>query len=181
MAWRRANEGLSLTRKGKKEGSGGRVANFFVAISHKKGVVLCQQYFDRLNGDMFYDFVKEHFTLAFSKSTNSRNMLFLQDGDPSQNSARAHAAFDEIGCKVFSIPARSPDLNPIENMFNVVLCKLHEDALTKEIKRENFEEFFARVKHTLGTFPQECIDRTIELLPKRIKLIWKGKGLRTKY
>ena len=39
MAWRKKGEGLALSTKGKKEGTGGRVANFLVAICY--GVVCC--------------------------------------------------------------------------------------------------------------------------------------------
>ena len=38
--WRKCNEGLSITAKGKKEGTGGRKAYLFVGISYTKGVVL---------------------------------------------------------------------------------------------------------------------------------------------
>ena len=40
MALRKRGEGLITTTKGKKEGSGGRMAQFFVGIAHDKGVVL---------------------------------------------------------------------------------------------------------------------------------------------
>lgn len=92
MAWRKPNEGLSVTAKGKKEGSGGRTAKFFVAISYSKGVVLCEQYVDRLNGPMFNRFVRNNFPTAFERSSNPTNMLFLQDGDPSRKSAKAKEA-----------------------------------------------------------------------------------------
>ena len=38
--WRKAGEGLIHTTKGKKEGSGGKTANFFVAIAFDKGVIV---------------------------------------------------------------------------------------------------------------------------------------------
>ena len=44
--------------------------------------------------------------------------MFVQDGDPSQNSKAAKTALSKIGAVQFSIPPRSPDLNPIENVFN---------------------------------------------------------------
>lgn len=61
MAWRKPGEGLSMTTKGKKEGSGGKMANFFVAISHGSGVVLCQHHDWQVTGNRFAEFVKEHF------------------------------------------------------------------------------------------------------------------------
>ena len=50
--------------------------------------------------------------------------MFVQDGDPSQNSKAAKTALDKIGAVQFSIPPRSPDLNPIENAFNLVEKKI---------------------------------------------------------
>ena len=63
MAWRKASEGLSVecTSKASHEGTGGKVVHFLVAISNRKGVVLCEQYLGRLNGEMFADFVHENF------------------------------------------------------------------------------------------------------------------------
>ena len=68
-------------------------------------------------------------------------MLFLQDGDPTQNSRKAKKAFDDVGFRMFSIPARSPDINPTENMFNNMRKKLREDAIEHHIEYETCEGF----------------------------------------
>ena len=52
----------------------------------------------------------------------------------------------KMGAKKFSIAAQSPDLNPIENAFNYVRTKLHEESLNRNITFENFEEYSACVK-----------------------------------
>ena len=57
----------------------------------------------------------------------SQMRLWLQDGDPSQKSAMARAAMDRANCELLKIPPRSPNLNPIENIF-----KLVSDALRKQ-------------------------------------------------
>ena len=54
-----------VLRKGKKEGSGGRVAKFMVGVSHSKGVVKCYQYEGRTNGEKFVKFIKEQFPDMF--------------------------------------------------------------------------------------------------------------------
>ena len=55
-------------------------------------------------------------------------------------------AMYKIGVKKFSIPARIPDLNPIENVFHYVRTKLHEESLNRNITLENFEEFLLVLK-----------------------------------
>ena len=154
MAWRKKCEGSSLncTAKASKTGTGGKTAHFIAAIVYGRGVICCEQYTDNMSGKLFASFQHEHFKEIFSKSANPRGMLFLQDGDPSQNSKLAHEAISSVGVRLFSIPARSPDLSPIENMFNLVRTKLHGDALDKNITRETFKQFSSRVKKPWRTF-----------------------------
>lgn len=183
MAWRKRTEGLELfcTTKGKKAGVEGRVAKFFVSIAYGKGVISCDQYLERLNGPMFAKFVKARFPEIFKISANPRTTRFLQDGDPSQNCAVARKAFGEIGALRFKIPARSPDLNPIENLFHLVSVKLEKDALSEHILSETFEEFSERVRRTLMNFSTLTIDKLIASMDKRILMIIKNRGRRLKY
>ena len=100
-----------MTAKSNNEGVGGKQAHFLVGIGYQKGVILCEQYHGRLNGKKFADFVRTSLPAAFSQCSSKR---FLQDGDPSQNSAVARDAIYSIGAMKFAIPPRSPDLNPFD-------------------------------------------------------------------
>ena len=179
--WRKAGEGLIHTTKGKKEGSSGKTANFFVAIAFDKGVISCEQYHSKLTGKMFAEFVKEHFSCVFRNSANPRGKLFLQDGDPRQCSKVARKAMDRLGCRMFPIPARSPDINPIENIFHLVRKQLQDDALRHRIMKETFAAFSERIKCTMKNIPVETINKTILSMNRRMQLIVNGKGNRTKY
>ena len=110
--WRKCNEGLarSCTAKGLHCGTGRRVAKFFVAISYRKGVILCEQY-DVLNGPYFKDLVERELPRMFRVADKRGSKIFIQDGDPSQNSVPAHAAWKRVGARLISILAQSPDRN----------------------------------------------------------------------
>ena len=60
-------------------GSGGRVPHFIFAIAHQKGVVLCEQYEGKINGDIFADFIKTHFQETFSRCWIRKDNGFFQD------------------------------------------------------------------------------------------------------
>ena len=90
-------------------------------------------------------------------------------------------AINTLGAKVFKIPARSPDLNPIENFFNSVSMKLSNDAIEKQITRENLDEFSQRVKKTMQSFSSQEIDKIIDSMDKCITAVVKGCGQRIKY
>lgn len=182
LIWRLPSEGLApyCTAKGSHVGSGGRVVKFFVGISYKEGVVLCERY-EKLNGQTFQEFIFKHFPRALKLSKKGRSRIFLQDGDPSQNSALARGALSQIKAQLFSIPPRSPDLNPIENFFHNIKNDLRNQAMDLNIEYETVDEFAQRIKLLMLNYDRGIIDRTIASTNKRIDLIIKKKGGRTKY
>ena len=69
-----------------------------VTVAQGKGVVLCEQYVEQFTGTYFADFIWERFHEAFVNSANPHGKLFLQDGDPRQNSMAAIRALDDVKC-----------------------------------------------------------------------------------
>ena len=177
--WRLKSEGLKVTMKGKKEGA--RNANFMVGISYGEGAIAVQQYFGSITGAKCAKITEECLAPAMERSVAPRARRILQDGCPRQNSKVSINAFDKHKIKVFKIPARSPDLNPIENLFNTVKKRLRRQALDQNIEYETFEEFSERVTKTLLEFPAKDIDKIIDSMGKRVDDIIKTGGYRTKY
>ena len=180
--WRKPGEGLSIgcKTKGSHCGSGGRMAKFMVAITYREGVVLCEQY-DKLNARYFKDLVEREFGNMFKRANKGNSKLWIQDGDPSQNSALAHSPWLALGAALLSIPPRSPDLNPIENFFKLVKDRLTKDAIVNNITWESFQDFSKRVRETILRMDKAVIDTIIESMNKRIDLIISKKGGKTKY
>ena len=185
MTWRKASEGILITTKGRKEGSGGKMANFFVAIAHGKGPVMAKHHEWKITGQNFAQhIVEESFPSTFEKcnagSALPLSRMFLQDGCPRQNAKVVKNAL-ESRYEVFRIPPRSPDLNPIENFFHLVRRKLRQEALAKNIRRENYAAYCCRITKTIEGMSTQTIDNIIESMPKRLKDVVKLKGNRTKY
>ena len=181
--WMRKGDGLKrhCTAKGKKEGVSGRYARFMCAISYGHGFIECFHYTGSLDGEKCKELIKKRFPLLFRESSNPKGKLFLQDGDPSQNSSAAREGMNEIGCRLFKIPPRSPDLNPIENAFHNIRKRLAQESIDQNIVKESYSQFCQRVRRTILNYDKDVIDRTIESMPKRINLVIKNKGIRTKY
>ena len=97
--------------------------------------------------------------------------LFIEDGDPSQNSALARAAWRRKGARLMAIPTRSPDLNPIENIFHLLKRMLQQDAIKKNITFETYEKFSESVMTTFKNLNQNFIDNTIASMNNRIHTI----------
>ena len=93
--------------------------------------MLCEQYFGKISGEMFVDFIHKHFKEAFEKSNNPKAKLFLQDGDPSQNSRKVNKSMQKVEAKKLNIPTQRPDINPIKNVFHSVRTNVHEESLNR--------------------------------------------------
>ena len=108
-----------------------------------------------MDAKYFASFIDQHFNTMFERSAKGLTRLWLQDGDPSQNSKTAGEAMARCHCELLQIPPRSPDLNPIENIFHIASKKLEKDALNEGITHESYEEFCDRVQRTIGGISQE--------------------------
>lgn len=173
--WRKPEEGLSMgcTAKEAHCGSRGRMAKFMVAIS-------CDQY-DKLDGLYFKNLIEREFSNMFERANEGDSKLWVQDGDPSQNSALARSSWLKVGARLLPIPPRTPDINPIENIFKLVKARLAKDVLDNNITWESFEDFSERVRKTIPSMDKGIIDKTITSMNKRMDLIISKKGGRTKY
>lgn len=70
-----------------------------------------------------------------------------------------------------AIPTRSPDLNPIENIFHLLKRMLQQDAIKKNITFETYEKFSESVMTTFKNLNQNFIDNTIASMNNRIDTI----------
>ncbi len=121
--------------------------------------------------------MKENLNLCFAKAGSKRRSqhIFVMDNCPCQNSKVALAALDSIECTQHKIPVRSPDLNPIENIFHIVKKQLEEEAINMRLTKESFENFHNRVCRCLDNLSVELVDRTLESMSKRITAILSKK------
>ena len=140
--WRKKGEGLKLTSKGSKNLAEGRRVHVMVAVAYGKGVIL-REIYEHMNGTFFADFIKKHFNICFARAGSKQNgrRLFIMDNDPSQSSKVAMSALEEVEAELHKIPARSPDLNPIENTFHLIKKKLEQEAIYLQIMNESFDCF----------------------------------------
>ena len=140
---------------------------FMVAISHDRGVTECFWYGRNITGELFSQIVRDSFSHIFRKGNNQKEILFLQDCGPSQNTKMSYEAMDKILFRLFRIPSQSLDRNPILNIFNLFSEFLRKDGI-KKIKIETYEQFCNRVTKTLHNLPSDLKDQTIESMAKRI-------------
>ena len=84
---------------------------------------------------------------------------------------------------IFKIPSHSPDLNPIQNFFSLVLRKLRKQVLEEQIESETYDELMQRVQSVMLNFSVEKIKKIIESMSHKFNMVIKKMGveLNSKY
>ena len=116
---------FSFTWKGSHEGTGWNVALYMVVILYGRNVIAAEQYHGRVNPKTFSSFVCEHFARGFKKVLKVWLSFIGQ--------CRTQICMGWAWLLKIYGPARTPDLNPVENIFHIVKRRLHQDALDWQI------------------------------------------------
>jgi len=99
-------------------------------------------------------------------------VIFQQDNDPKHTSHTAQKWFKNNGVEVLDWPAQSPDLNPIEHLWQ----HLKQRLATYETDPISMHELWERVEAEWNRIPpQICID-LITSMPRRVAAVLKAKG-----
>jgi hypothetical protein len=104
-------------------------------------------------------------------------IVFQHDSDPNHTSRLTRQWLEDNKVEVLGWPAQSPDLNPIEDLWD----HLKRQLATHETEPPSIDELWERVEVEWDKIPaQVCID-LIESMPRRVAAVLKAKGGHTTY
>jgi transposase len=105
-------------------------------------------------------------------------VIFQHDNDPKHTSNLVKDYLQEQDYQVMDWPPQSPDLNPIENMWQLLKLRLNE----YETPTRGMNMLYERSSEIwYNTIKVEEVQKVIESIPNRIKACIKNKGYWTKY
>jgi transposase len=127
-----------------------------------------------MNAPMYVEIMND-IMLPYARREMGRGWILQQDNDPKHTSKVAKEWFSSKRVDVMKWPAQSPDLNPIETLWNDV------NAAVKKEKPKNLGELEAVVKTMWPQISQERCARLIDSMPRRLAEVIKNHGYSTSY
>jgi transposase len=103
------------------------------------------------------------------------DFIFQQDNDPKHTSKYVKDFFEENGINVLTWPSQSPDLNPIEHLW---------DYIKREVRKanpKNIKDLKAKVREIWNNVSPDFCRKLINSMPKRVEAVVRAKGKHTEF
>ena len=100
----------------------------------------------------------------------------MQDNDPSQTSKVAIGSLSATGAPHLILPARSPDLNPIENMFDTKKRRLPDQALSRNTVSESEAELKLGLSPPCTRLPGSTVTKPPPRRPQKFARLSFARG-----
>lgn len=171
--WRPQNEqhNPKYTTKTVKHG-GGNVMVWASFSWHGVGPIV--QITTKMDRFVYRDIMQNHM-LPFADDNMPLLWRFMHDNDPKHTSGLVKRWLEENKVSVLKWPAQSPDLNPIENLWNDV------EAHISKVKPKNLTVLWEEIQKSWYAISKERCRTLVDSLPRRCAAVIKNKGYPTKY
>ncbi|KAI5117840.1 hypothetical protein M0805_008112 [Coniferiporia weirii] len=111
------------------------------------------------------------------KHTGKSRVIFQQDNDPKHKSKVAEAWFQKKHVKQLPWPASSPDMSPIEHVWD----QIDDLVRTRNPLPQNVNELWRAIQEEWDNYPKAALDKLYKSMPHRVNALLKARGGHTKY
>lgn len=127
-----------------------------------------------MNATVYRDILENHM-LPDAQQRLAEDWIFQQDNDPKHTSKLIQNWLNDKKLNVLKWPSQSPDLNPIEHLW---------EELDKRIRTRNFTktgDLFKVLSEEWKKIPLDLIVKLVDSMPRRCEAVIAANGYATKY
>ena len=122
-----------------------------------------------MNSEQHIKVLQDQLLLKISE-TFYRDWVFQQDGAPAHTAERTKRFLEAQRVKVLDWPSKSPDLNPIENLWSTL-----KHAVYSRNPRD-IDEMKQYISEEIAIFDKKSIHNLIDSMRKRVQMVIEKEG-----
>ena len=103
------------------------------------------------------------------------SFLYQYDNTPCHRARLVVKCLDDMGAEVLDWPAKSPDMNPIEHLWEMLFKSV------QGTKPGNKDHLWANLQQAWNEFSSDAIKKLVELIPSGMASVIKARGSHMKY
>lgn len=129
----------------------------------------------KMNADVYISLLDANLKPSVLKLGMGRRYIFQQDNDPKHTSRKAKDFFKSRKVDVLEWPPQSPDLNPIEHLWDILKREVHQ------VHSSSISNLKARVREVWENISPEVTAKLVESIPRRLDAVLESRGGPTRY
>ncbi len=174
--WHKVHESMDLSWLVSTVQAGGGVMVWGIFSWHASPLVPIEHH---LNATAYLSIVANHVHPFMTTVYPSSDGYFQQDNAPCHKAQIISDWFLEHDNEftLLKWPPQSPDLNPIEHLWDVV----EREIRIMDVQPTNLQQLCDAIMSIWTKISEECFQHLVETIPQRIKAVLKEKGDPTRY
>ena len=131
-----------------------------------------------MNGEAYVDLLRTHLLpWVENLRTSGQQVIFQQDNAPCNTAKIVKEWMQSQDLSVLSWPANSPDLNPIENVWQ----HLKRYISARKVDINNREDLEKIIPEAWNALDPELLKKHVVNMHRRVQRVWLTRGHHTKY
>ena len=146
-----------------------------IALNGRTELVVLER---NVTAETYAEVLRQHFVpFSTSKLDGLQNCILQDDNAPPHRAASVQQWKEQLGIRTLRWPSRSPDMNPIEHVWDLIKRKIHHHNQPPQ----NASELRQAILDAWQELPQAVINRLVLSMSNRVAALLRARGAYTRY